>query len=110
MFRHLPLVALLLAFAGCSPTPMRWEKPGAPAAMAAETEAQCRAAAHQEAIRRLPYGNGPPIYGVNRDMSMLQWTHGIDQARYDTEQYLTKACMRDKGFELVPAPAKAADK
>ena len=79
---------------------MRWEKPGA--TDTARDEAECRAHAHEEAIRRLPYGNGPPYYGLYKEMSMLQWKLGIDDARYYLEEDLTKTCMRSKGFELVP--------
>jgi hypothetical protein len=98
--RRVLSAALLLTVAACSATPMRWQKPGT--ADAADDEAACRADAQREAIRRMPYGNGPPIFGVYRDMSMLQWTQGIDIQRYYLEEHLTKACMRDKGFELVP--------
>jgi hypothetical protein len=91
---------LLFAVAACSAPPMRWQKPGT--GDAAQDEAACRADAHREAIRRMPYGNGPPIYGVYREMSMLQWTQGIDIQRYYLGEHLTKACMYDKGFELMP--------
>ena len=79
---------------------MRWEKPGADPA---KDEAECRAEARQEAIRQLPYGNGPPLYGLSSEMSMLQWTMAIDNERSYFEQDLTNACMHHKGFELVPA-------
>ena len=91
---------LLIAIAGCAAPPMRWEKPGADPA---KDEAECRAEAHQEAIRQLPYGNGPPLYGLSSEMSMLQWTMAIDNERSYLEQDLTNACMHHKGFELVPA-------
>ena len=55
---------------------------------------------------RLPYGNGPPYYGLYRQMSMLQWTQAIDTERSYLEEDLTKACMHAKGFELVPLPGK----
>ena len=44
---------LLFGLAACAPTPMRWERPGA--TDTAKDEAECRAHAHEEAIRRLPY-------------------------------------------------------
>jgi hypothetical protein len=93
---------LLLGLAACAPTPMSWQRPGA--TDAAEDEAECRAHARREAIRRLPYGNGPPYYGLYKQMSMLQWTQAIDTERYYLAEDLTKACMRAKGFELVPSP------
>src|SRR5688572_1210524 len=101
MARRVLSAALLLAVAACPATPMSWQEAGM--ADAADDEAACRADAHREAIRRMPYGNGPPIYGVYREMSMLQWTQGIDIQRYYLGEHLTKACMRDKGFELAPS-------
>ena len=106
MVRHALSAALLLTVAACSATPMRWQKPGI--ADATEDESQCRADAHQTAIRRMPYGNGPPIYGVSRDMSLLQWTQGMDIQRDRYEERLTTTCMRDKGFELVPVSLPGA--
>lgn len=91
---------LLFGLAACAPTPMRWERPGA--TDTAKDEAECRAHAHEEAIRRLPYGNGPPYYGLYKEMSMLQWEQAIDNERYYLEEALNKTCMRSKGFELVP--------
>jgi hypothetical protein len=101
MFRRL-LPGLLLALAACAATPMRWEKPGA--TDAAKDEAACRAAAQQEAARQLPYGDGPPLYGLSSNVSMLQWTMAIDNERSYLAEDLTKACMYDKGFQLVPVP------
>ena len=98
-------IAGLLAVVACAITPMRWEKPGV--TDPARDEAECRAAAHEEAIHQLPYGNGPPLYGLNSDMSMLQWTMAIDNERSYLEADLTKACMRHKGFELVPLASPA---
>ena len=91
---------VLLIVASCGPTPMRWERSGA--ADAAQDEVGCRSVAHQEAIRRLPYGDGPPIFGMYREMSMLQWQQAIDNERYHLEVDLTKVCMSSKGYQLVP--------
>ena len=100
MLRRVLPATLLLAVAACTAQPMRWEKAGADAA---RDETECRAAAHQEAILRLPYGNGPPLYGFHgNQMSMLDWKLGIDNERSHLEEDLTKACMHHKGFELVP--------
>ena len=95
---------LLLGLAACVAAPMSWERPGVPDAT--EDEAECRAHARQEAIHRLPYGNGPPYYGLYKQMSMLQWTQAIDTERSYLQEDLTKACMRAKGFELVPSPTR----
>lgn len=105
----LGMAAVVLAACG---SPMRWEKPGVADTIAATDEAQCRAAAHQEAIRLYPYGDGPPFYYPYRHMSMLQWTQMIDTARSYAEEDLTGFCMGARGYARVPAPspAKATDK
>jgi hypothetical protein len=107
MLRQFVLAGLLLAVAACTPTPMRWERSGA--ADAQVDEADCRAQAHPEAIRQLPYGNGPPIYGLYSEWSMLTWKQEIDNQRYYLERDLTRACMHNRGYELVPdsRPVKA---
>jgi hypothetical protein len=98
MQQHLLTIALLIAAAGCSAAPTRWQKPGI--ADATADEADCRAAAHQEAARRLPYGNGPPIFFYPK-VSMLQWTLAIDNERSYLEERLTKVCMRERGFRAL---------
>ena len=103
MWRQVLPAGLLVAAAACAVTPMHWEKPGT--ADAAKDLAECRAEAHEEAIRQLPYGNGPPFYGAYKEMSMLQWKLAIDDERYYLEEDLTKACMLSKGFALVAGAA-----
>jgi hypothetical protein len=99
MLRHFLPTGLLLAAAACNPTPVRWERPGAdPTA----DEADCRTRAHQAAIDQLPYGDGPPIYGMHSNWSMLTWRQAIDNERYYLERDLTNACMRSRGYRLVP--------
>ena len=77
---------------------MRWEKPGIDGR---QDEAECRREARDEAVRQLPYGDGPPIF-VYREMSMLQWKQEIDNERAYLEEDLVRACMRHKGFALRP--------
>jgi hypothetical protein len=76
MLRLFSLIGLPFVVAACSPTPMRWE--GSGGADATKDEADCRAQAHGEAIRQLPYGDGPPIYGLYSEWSMLTWRQEID--------------------------------
>ncbi|SEN94076.1 hypothetical protein SAMN02990966_00612 [Rhodospirillales bacterium URHD0017] len=83
---------------------MQWQRAGT--ADAARDEAECGAAARQQAIDALPYGNGPPLYGFTSEVSMLQWTMAIDNERSYLAGDLTKACMRQRGFELVPVPPR----
>lgn len=103
MFRQLMTVVLLSSIAACLSTPMRWEKPGT--SDSTKDEAECRAQAHQQAIDELPYGDGPPLYGFTSDVSMLQWKMAIDDDRGYLEDHLTRACMHERGFVLVPVSA-----
>lgn len=93
-------VILMFGVAACLATPMRWERPGTPDAN--RDEAECRAQARQQAIDALPYGDGPPLYGFTSNVSMLQWKMAIDDDRAYLEEDLTRACMHQKGFLLVP--------
>ena len=93
-------VVLLVGVAGCVTPPMRWERTGTPDA--AGDAAECRTAAHKQAIEELPYGDGPPLYGLSSDISMLQWKMAIDNKRAFFEEDLVKACMQNKGFVLAP--------
>jgi len=97
--------ALLLTVTACMTTPMRWERSGV--SDATGDERACTAAAQQEAASQLPYGDGPPLYGFYSNVSMLQWTQEIDNARYYFARDLIAACMRSRGYELVPVAAPA---
>jgi hypothetical protein len=96
--RRLLAVGLAIVATACAGPPTRWEKAGV--ADATADEADCRTAALQEAVRRLPYGNGPPIFFYPK-ISMLQWTQAIDNERSYLADRLTALCMREKGFEPV---------
>jgi hypothetical protein len=101
IFHRLLPAAVLLGATACVSTPMRWESPGN--ADAAGNEAECRSAAQKQAADLLPYGDGPPLYGLSSDISMLQWKMAIDNERSYLADDLTKACMHSRGFALVPA-------
>ena len=103
LLRTLMPIILASSVAACLSTPMRWERPGPPDA--ARDEAECRAQARQQAIDELPYGDGPPLYGFTSNVSMLQWKMAIDNDRAYLEDDLTRACMHQKGFVLVPVTA-----
>jgi hypothetical protein len=104
MPRQFLLAGVLLAFAACSPPPMRWE--GAGSHDAANDEAACQVQADQQAVRQLPYGNGPPLYGLHSEWSMLTWKQEIDNERYYLARDLMRACMHNKGYQRVPASAR----
>ena len=95
-----PVTTLLFAITACGAAPMHWQRLGT--SDAAKDEVECRAEARQEAARQLPYGDGPPLYGLTSNVSMLQWTQAIDKERYYVERDLTAACMQYKGYVLVP--------
>jgi len=103
LLRPLMPVVLVSGVVACLSTPMRWEKPGTPDP--ARDESECRSRSRQQAVDELPYGNGPPLYGFTSDVSMLQWKMAIDNDRAYLEDDLTRACMQQKGFVLVPATA-----
>src|SRR5262249_2462570 len=103
MWRQVLLAGPLVATVAGTGTPMHRGKPRP--ADPGKDLAECRAEAHEEAIRQLPYGNGPPFYGAYKEMSMLQWTMAIDNERYYLEEDLIKACMLSKGFALVAGAA-----
>jgi hypothetical protein len=90
----------LSALAACVSTPARWEKPGVSDATA--DEAACREQGRQQAVDALPYGSGPPLYGLTSDISMLQWTMAIDNERSQLAAALAYGCMQGRGFVLVP--------
>ena len=104
MIRPILVAGVLFGAAACSATPMRWERPGV--ADATRDEAACRAAAREEASRQLPYGNGPPVFGGYRRVSMIQFTQAIDNERSVLAEHLTRICMYEKGFALVPMADK----
>jgi hypothetical protein len=79
---------------------MRWQRPDTPDA--SKDLAECRKEAHQQAVEQLPYRNGPPLYGFSSEVSMLQWTMAIDNERAYLANDLAAACMRHRGFVLVP--------
>ena len=99
------LAALLLAIEACSAPPMKWERSGV--ADTSGDEADCGARANAEAAQQLPYGDGPPIYGLYSEWSMLTWKQEIDNQRYYLARDLTRMCMQNKGYQLAPASSRA---
>jgi hypothetical protein len=59
--------------------------------------------ARQQSIDELSYGNGPRLYGFTSNVSMLQRKIAIDNERAYLEDDLTRACVQQGGFVLVPA-------
>ena len=96
----------VLALAGCAQS--RWDKPNAPADVAAADMAECRRAAYQEAFRRGPgvyagssFGSPAPLYHDD-----IYWRGGYAQSdgnyRFMLQNRFADACMRQKGYARVP--------
>ena len=104
MPRQILIAGLLLTVTACATAPMRWESPGA--GDASRDEAACQLRADNEAARRLPYGNGPPIVGFHSNWSMITWKQAIDDERYYVARDLMHACMLGKGYRRVPVSSR----
>jgi hypothetical protein len=98
------IVAPLLLLASCD-QPMLWEKPGADAEARARDLDECRAAASDESNR-----NYYPASGVQSGSSWRwpsDWPQRAESQRFYAETNLTRFCMRNKGWELIPASQAA---
>jgi hypothetical protein len=90
-----------LGLAGCAGA-ARWEKPGADEAATSADMAACRSAARDEAFR-YTWPSASPFFGPR------YWFMRPDTDRFVTESNLTRFCMQNKGYALVPID-KPADK
>ena len=61
--------------------------------------AECREAAHEEALRRYPYRAGSPSLGVTGTVLSSQRN---DSSRATTEASLSNNCMQSKGYRRAP--------
>jgi hypothetical protein len=106
----LPLAAtLLVAAGGCAP--LRWDKPGADAAALERDLEQCRQIARAEAARRAwPFKlTAARVIGFDRGgrpIVVQPFPHETE--RFLEEHDLARACMRGKGYALVPAQPEPA--
>jgi hypothetical protein len=100
-------VALLAACA-----PVEWHREGAGAADRERDLAECRAHARLQSRHEAPLHGFPPPHPVGVDSrGRIVTGHA---ARYDTERALlehdlTRRCMRERGYELVPVGKRRAD-
>ena len=99
-------ITLLLgaaALAACAE--LEWDKPGAgPRALAQDLD-ECRQSARMRAVQEAwPYSLlAPRVVGVDRDGRLIVvQPPPHDTERFLLEQDLTRTCMREKGYELVP--------
>ena len=102
-FRSLPILAFLLA-TGCAPS--QWEKPGGDVASQESDLLACRQGAH------LSLAGDPSLTGRGRPtiagdgLLAMQSSPEIDSERQLREFQATQDCMREKGYQLKPAPAR----
>lgn len=103
---YLPLSAasiVALLAAGCAE--LRWDKPDASPRELAQDLDECRQSARMRAAQEAwPYSLlAPRVVGVDRDGRLVV----VEPPPHDTERFLleqdlTRTCMREKGYELVP--------
>lgn len=95
----LPLLLPALLLTACNQT-MTWEKPGGYAEAGDRDLDECRAASSDESNR-----NYYPASGVQSSTSWrwpTDWPQRAESQRFYAETNLTRFCMRNKGWELVP--------
>ena len=108
MRRALLPLALCLGAAGCASLAVHWEKPGVDPTATQRDLADCRIAARDESMRNY-YPAPAPLFGAHR---WGLWDQHSESQRFYAESNLTRFCMRNKGYELVPdqPPAKTLEK
>ena len=96
---------LLAAFAsGCAD--LRWHKEAADAATLERDLGECQQQARAQVVRESwTHGiSSPPIIGVDgRGRAVLSQPGRVDTDRFLMEHDLERFCMRNRGYELVPA-------
>lgn len=98
------VLALALALAACaSGGPGPWTMAGSDDATTTRDNADCHAAARQEALRRYPYGYGVQTAGPA--------AMAISQQHEETSRSLAEAeafdrCMRGRGYTRAPDAAR----
>lgn len=103
----LSIVAPLGTLAACAP-PMHWDKPGADQAALVRDQNDCRVGAQEESNRNFYPAPIGPLYGWRWTSA---WAQQAESQRFYAETNLTRFCMRNKGWELVPTTAdRAADR
>jgi hypothetical protein len=101
----LSVVALSISLlAGCAE--LRWHKDGADAAALERDLAECRqqAQARAERLSTPKSGTGPRVVGVDgKGRAVISQPGQIDTGQFVAEHDLTRHCMGQKGWKLVPA-------
>ena len=92
------VLGLAFGLTACAAFSAHWEKPGADQAMLDRDLSACRIAAREESMRNY-YPAPAPLFGARR---WWAWDQYSESSRFYTEGNLTRFCMRNKGYELVP--------
>ena len=101
IFRTLLAATICVGFAGCAIPPSHWEKEGTDQVARQQDLATCRVSARDE-VERNSYYSPTPIY-----RPIWQGPYLFSGARnYVSQGDLTRFCMRNKGYELVPDQPK----
>lgn len=100
-----------LLLAGCG-TPVTWGRAGAGDETMRADLAECRAVARLETFRRYAWDSGFPTveprrWGYSSRPDWFLWHQRTEADRAFHERRLADLCMRNKGYERVPA-AEAA--
>lgn len=106
------VTALLLAafVAGCAE--LRWHKDGADAAALERDLAACQQVARQRALHEAwPLGLATTHSSMNVDVlgrPVAPYPTRLETDRFLLEHDLTRFCMRERGYDLVPAGTRNA--
>jgi len=105
--RPTSIAALALALGAC--TPMQWSKQELSAEQLEQDQRTCEEQAYREASSRY-WGIGPAVFqdSFGRRFNVYPAGPFADQFgnQLMEESRLASFCMRNKGYELVPAPKK----
>jgi hypothetical protein len=102
--RLLALALAVLAAAGCGD--LRWHKPGASASMLEQDLGECQAQARLRSSHfARPFApDWPRVIGMDaRGRPVTAPYDRLDTDRFLYEHDLTRNCMNEKGYGLVPA-------
>ena len=103
-YQHVAALLLAAFSAGCAE--LRWHKDDADTAAISRDFDECRLVARSQAAQQaIPTGaNSPRIVGVDAQGRAIMSSPGqVDTGRFLAEHDFAQFCMRNRGYELVPA-------
>jgi len=109
--RHLSAAVFAVLLAGCAQ--LHWQRAGTDATAANRDLDECRGEARLRAAREswpFPY-SAPRFVGGGQRQLLTLYPYQHDTDRFLLENDYTRACMRERGYELAPVekprPAQA---